>query len=140
MVAINSADEETMRGLTGFKPYVDSRIVQPAMTSDVLATRLNPFQPYNRSIGIYGTSEVWVKPWALPNYVTAIAPQAGRKPLRYRQLGPTDMRGLRVASTISTFPLVAEFMTAYFGLATYNRLAGAVLYVGAGGAYTDPTL
>jgi hypothetical protein len=135
-IAIASGDETAWRALTGFQPYVDPRMIYrntdtPAMTLDI--TRLD-----NRAIGIIGAAEVWVKPWAIANYAF-VWDNAGPKTLAYRQRTATALQGLRIAATLKTFPLVAEYMQAEYGIGVWNRTNGAVLYYG-GTSYTDPAI
>jgi len=135
-IAIARADETTWRALPGFQAYQDPRMVfratdTPASTLDV--TRMN-----NRAIGILEGAEVWVKSWAVANYAFAWD-SSGPSPLAFRQRSATALQGLRIASTISTFPLMAEYMEAEFGLGVWERTNGAVLYTG-GTTYTDPEL
>lgn len=136
-IAISRTDEDTWRTLLGTGGlYPDPRIVfratdTPGQTLDV--TRLD-----NRAIGVYQGAEVWVKPWAIANYAF-IWDMDGPKPLVYRQRSATSLQGLRIASTLSTFPLVAEYMEAEFGVAVYERSNGAILYYG-DTSYADPSL
>jgi hypothetical protein len=135
-IAISRTDEATWRALTGFTAYTDPRLIYrntdtPAQTLDI--TRLD-----NRAIGILGAAEIWVKPWAIANYA-ACWDNAGPKPLAYRQRSATTLQGLRVAATLRTFPLVAEYMQAEFGVGVWNRTNGAILYYG-NTTYADPTI
>lgn len=136
MIAISRTDETTWRALTNFKAYPDPRLIYratdtPAQTLDL--SRLN-----NRAIGIIDGAELWVKPWALANYAFAWDAN-GPKPLAFRQREATALQGLRIAATIETFPLMAEYMEAEFGLGVWNRTNGAVLYT-ASGTYASPNI
>lgn len=136
-VVISRTDETTVRGLTGFTPYVDPRIIYratdtPGQTLDI--TRLD-----NRAIGIFGAAEVWVKSWGIANYAFAYDAGSPMKPLCYRQRSATTMTGLRIAAELDTFPLLAQYMEAEFGIGVWTRTNGAVLYFGAG-VWADPTI
>lgn len=135
-LAISTTDEATVRALTGFKEYPDPRIVfratdTPGKTLDI--TRID-----NRAIGILAGAEVWVKPWAIANYIVAWDAD-GPAPLAFRQREAETLQGLRIAATLETFPLVAEYMEAEFGVGIWTRTNGAVLYFG-NTSYADPTI
>jgi hypothetical protein len=136
-VAISRTNEATVRGLTGFEPYTDPRMIYratdtPGQTLDV--TRID-----NRAIGIFEGAEVWVKPWALASYAFAYDDGGGLKPLAFRQRDAETLQGLRIAATLDTHPLYAQYMEAEFGVGVWTRTNGAVLYFGAD-AWADPTV
>lgn len=136
-VAINTADETAVRGLSGFVPYPDPRIVYrqtdtPGKTLDI--SRLD-----NRAIGIYGGAEVWVKSWAIDNYPFIWDAASPEKPLAFRQRAQTALQGLRLAAENDDYPLHVKNQEAEFGIAAKTRTNGVVLYVG-GSSYTDPTI
>jgi hypothetical protein len=137
-VYINIADESAWRALADFKPYVDTRIV-PSVNADRAAGSLDPFNPGNRAIGIFGPAEVWVKPWGVANYAVCLATDTDLKPLAMR----TRDGGAPVLRTVATnvlFPLQADYMESEFGVGTWTRTNGAVLFFGAGAvAYVEPT-
>lgn len=138
-VAINRGNETAFRALPGFVPYVDPRIVYrntdtPGQTLDI--TRLD-----NRAIGLFGAAEVWVKPWVPQDYLLVYDAGAPEKPLAFRQREQATFQGLRIAATLSAFPLVADYMEVEFGLGVRNRTAAAVLYFAAGAiSYVDPVI
>ncbi len=136
-VAISRTDEAAVSALTGFKPYTDPRLIYrvtdtPAATLDI--TRLD-----NRAIGIFEGAEVWVKPWAIANYAVAWDASSPDKPLVFRQREATTMQGLRIAATLRTYPLVAQYMEAEFGVGVWTRTNGSVLYF-ASGTWADPSI
>lgn len=138
-VIINRADEAQFRALTGFQPYIDSRLTLNVNQNQPYA-RLNPFQADNRPIGLFGSAEVWVKPWALPSYwlMTDLSDQAPR-PLACRvRKGQTKIE-LKVMAQLDFAPLYAKYMESEYGFGVWTRTNGAVLYTG-GGAYVDPVL
>lgn len=136
-IAINKADETAWRVLLGATNlYPDPRIVYRA--SDTPGMTLDQTQTDNRAIGIYGSAEVWVKPWAIANY-PFVWDANGPKPLGFRQRTTESQQGLRIAATLNTFPLHAEYMEAEFGVGVSERTNGAVLYTG-DTTYADPTI
>ena len=140
-VAIARANETAFRALTGFTAYQDPRLVFGASTTGVPDTRLDLTRMDNRAIGLFGAAEVWVKPWVPTDYLVAYDAGATDKPLAFRQREQTALQGLRIAATLSAFPLVAEYMEVEYGIGVRNRTAASVLYFAAGAvAYVDPTI
>ena len=137
-IAINKADEATVRALSGFTAYQDPRLILGISTNQP-GVRLDISRLDNRAIGIFGAAEVWVKPWVPANYMICWDSANPNKPLAFRQRSAQSLQGLRIAATMSSFPLVAEFMEAEFGIGVWTRTNGAVLYFG-GVAYADPAL
>ena len=136
-VAIARADETAVRALSGFVAYPDPRIIYrntdtPGQTLDI--SRLD-----NRAIGIFNGAEVWVKPWAIANYALAWDAGDPNKPLAFRQRSNTALQGLRIAATLNTYPLVAQYMEAEWGIGVWTRTNGAILYF-ANGTWADPTI
>lgn len=125
LVYANRAQETAIRGFSGFYPYYDSRIT-PNQNQDVAQGRsLDLFNVYNRPIGIFGASEIWIKPWLPANYVLAFN-TAAPKPLRMRTRDA--VRGnLRIAAEMEIYPLRATFMEREYGVSVYERSAAAVL-------------
>jgi hypothetical protein len=136
-VAIAQADEAAWRALAGFVAVTDVRLTQNANTNEPIQ-RLNVQRLNNRLIGYFGVAEVWVKPWAIPNYAFAHDLGVGAKPIVVR-----TRRGQRVvlatAAENRLFPLLAKFMESEFGIGVWVRTRGAVLQHNAG-SYTDPTI
>lgn len=135
---INSADEASVSALTGFKAYVDSRLVAGNTDGQPLA-RLNPANTGNRAIGLLGASEVWVKPWAIANYAVTVAVAGGDKPLGLRTENGQSPALVRVAQN-DAFPLIADFYESLFGFGALNRGAGAVHYFGVSGTFAEPSI
>lgn len=136
-VAIARADETAVRALSGFVAYPDPRIIYrntdtPGQTLDI--SRLD-----NRAIGIFNGAEVWVKPWGIANYVLAWDAGDPNKPLAFRQRSNTALQGLRIAATLNTYPLVAQYMEAEWGIGVWTRTNGAILYF-ANSTWADPTI
>lgn len=136
-IAISRTDESTWRTLMGTgNLYPDPRMIYRA--TDTPGSTLDVTRIDNRAIGIYQGAEVWVKPWAIANYAFAWD-EDGPKPLAFRQRNSSGLQGLRVASALSTYPLVAEYMEAEFGLGVWERTNGVVLYYG-DTTYADPSI
>lgn len=140
-VAINKADEAAVRALTGFVAYIDPRLMFStfATTGGVPSKTLDLSRLDNRAIGIFGGAEVWVKPWAIANYIYGWDAASPQKPLGFRQRATEALQGLRIAAENSDYPLYARYMEAEFGISVWTRTNGAVLYF-AGASYTDPTI
>lgn len=136
-MAINKADEATVRALTGFVAYPDPRIIYRA--TDTPGVTLDISRVDNRAIGILGTAEVWVKPWAISGYSLYWDESATEKPLVFRQREQEGLQGLRLAGEIETFPLQSQYMEAEFGIGVWNRSVAAVLYHG-NTVYADPAI
>ena len=138
-IGINKADEGTIRALTGtngFQAYPDPRVIYRA--SDTPGNTLDITRMDNVAIGIVGRAEVWVKPWVPAYYTFCWDSGSAGKPLAYRQKVSSALQGLRIAATLSTHPLVAQYMEAYYGFGVWERTNGAALYFG-DTTYTDPT-
>ena len=136
-LAISRTDETTVRALSGFTAYPDPRIIYRA--TDTPGQALDISRLDNRAIGIFEGAEVWVKPWAIANYLFAWDDGDSMKPLAFRQREAQALQGLRIAASLDTHPLYAQYMEAEFGVGVWTRTNGAVLYFGAG-AYADPTI
>lgn len=138
IVAISTSNETAMRALTGFVAATDVEIVQSTTTARTTFP-LNMLAVNDRRIGKFGAAEVWVKPWAIANYVVAYDNDPANKPLSLRQRSQTSLQGLQLAATNTSHPLTSEFFEAEFGIGVWNRGKAAVLYT-AGAAYVDPTI
>lgn len=140
-VYINSAQETAVRALAGFTaitpigfeaPYTALRVNE---TFDQLA--LN-----NRKIGYFGNNyaEIWVKPWIPAGYLFAFM-NGGPKPLVMRVRRGNESK-LTIQADLESHPLRAKNIEREFGIAAWNRVNGAVLYIdtGAVAAYVQPTI
>jgi hypothetical protein len=141
VVAINQADETAVRALSGFVPYIDPRIAMQtiATTGGVPNVTVDITSMNNRRIGIFGSAEVWVKPWVLDNYPVIWDRLDPNKPLAFRQREQATLQGLRLAAENDDYPLYVKDYEAEFGVGVWTRTNGAVLYVG-GGSYVNPTI
>lgn len=135
-VYINSAQEATVRGFTGFTPYVDARLVN--QSNAIVATApLNVMNMNNRAIGIFGAAEVFVKPWVPSGYVAGVV-KGVTPPLVYRTRNAASA-GLQLVADNEQYPLRARSWEREFGLGAWDRVAAAVLYTG-NATYAAPTL
>jgi hypothetical protein len=139
-IYINRAQETTVRALSGFTAYLPANLVASTATQTAVGT-LDTSRLDNRAIGLFNGAEVWTKPWMPAKYYFAFDASDTRKPLRMRQAPETQLRGLRLAAELHTFPLHAQYMEALFGFGAWTRTNGAVLWAdaGSGGVYTAPT-
>lgn len=142
---INRAQETAIRGITGFTPYLDARIVAGGGTTGVVATQsLSSMDLNNREIGLFSaggiSAVVTVKPWIPSGYLLAWVDGAP-EPL-VRRMRRADRAALRIVAEEETHPLRARTLEREHGFGVWNRTNGAVLFVdaGAAGAYVDPTL
>ena len=137
---INRANESAVRALDDFTAYLDPRIV-PSTAADRARPTLDITRLDNRAIGLFGAAEVWVKPWVPANYYLAFDMADPRKPLAFRQSKVPAEQGLQLAGPrrLEAHPLMADYYESYFGVGVWTRTNGAVLFVDAGGVYTDPT-
>jgi hypothetical protein len=142
-VAINSAQETAVRAFTGFSAVIDARL-QVATTTTFAQGGLDVTNPGNRLIGIYNGAEIWVKPWALANYLFAWNAGAP-KVCSFRTRAPMGADGLNGGGQLRPiyrqrgFPLTMEGWSREFGISVTGRVAAAILYIG-GTSYTDPTI
>lgn len=140
MAAINYVDVASWTALTGFVPAQAAYVDIPASSLTVPRQRTDLGSQYNRLVGYYGAAEVWVKPWAIANYVFIWDAASGDKPLVFRQRNVADaLQGLRVAAELETYPLYAKYFEAEFGFGVWTRTNGVVLRYN-NGSYADPTL
>lgn len=134
-LAIAAADRTAFEALTGFQPYRDSRIAY--MATDGNRQMIDLTRMDNLAIGTFGAAEVWVKPWAIANYVLAYIAGGRLKPLVMRTRNGAS--SLEIAAEIVDYPLQAKYMEAEYGVGVWNRTAGGVLYF-ANAVYADPTI
>lgn len=138
IAAFNYADEATVRALTGFVAAPDYRVI-PATSAAYTRDVTNPGTLYNRFIGIFGAAEVWIKPWAIANYAFIWDANSPMKPLVLREDSVAGFQGLRLAATLDTYPLYAQYFEAMFGYGVYTRTNGCAYYF-ANATYADPTI
>lgn len=138
VVAIHYADEAALRLLTGFVPAPDFRVV-PATNATFTRDTTNPASYYNRFIGIFGAAEIWIKPWAIANYMFCWDTSSVMKPLVLREDTVAGFQGLRIAAQLDTYPLYAQYMESMMGYGVWTRTNGASWYF-ANATYADPTI
>lgn len=137
-LVIAQANLAAISALSGFRALTSSLVV----VSNGIATKdtLDIEDLSNRMVGYWNDSvQVWVKPWAVSNYVLCIATGTPEKVLCYRQREQESLRGLRVVAHFDEYPLISDNMEAEFGFGVWNRTAAAVLYIG-GTSWANPTI
>jgi hypothetical protein len=140
-VYINAAQETAMRGLTGFTPITPD-FVTPATSAAAIVGTYNTQNIGDRQIGFFGGNyaRVYVKPWIPAGYLFAWV-RGGPTPLvmRERRAGAGV---LQLDYEDEVHPLRARGWGREFGVAVWQRVNGAVLYIdtGAAGAYVVPTI
>ena len=139
-VFINQAQETAVRAFTGFTATVDVRVQQATTASYVPTPGLDLTNRGDRLIGIYNGAEIWVKSWALNNYMLALNTGAP-KVCSFRTRNGTDnpRSGLRPIYKQRGYPLNLEGWAREYGISVTGRVSAAVLYVG-GTTYADPSL
>ena len=138
IMVIAQADESAVRALTDFTAYLDPRVTLNANANEAFQRRVDITRLDNRAIGIFGSSEVWVKPWAIADYAL-IYDTNSPSPIVMREKPQSVLKGLRLAAELDTHPLIAQYFEAYFGMGIWTRTNGVVHY-SAGGSYVDPTI
>jgi hypothetical protein len=136
-VYINTAQESTVNVFTGFVQYPDPRIALSYNVNRPVGRTLDVVNLYNRAIGIYNGAEFFVRPWVPANYIFAFN-AAAPKPLCYRY-DPDYGDGLMLVKDEDQYPWQARGFRRVFGIGTWNRINGAVLYTG-NTSYTNPTI
>lgn len=162
MVVIDTTQETAVRGFPDFVPHSWAGQIEP---DNIVRTgrTIDQFNVFNRSIGMFRGVEIWVKPWAIANYVLCYITGSNiEKPLVVRTrgvLGPDGGMGsslksilngggpgtgpgmgdLRLVSQYHSFPMHATEYQREFGIAVQNRVAAAILYVG-GTTYVAPAI
>jgi hypothetical protein len=138
MAAVHYADAATFTALSGFVPAPDYRTI-PANSAAYTRDVTNPGSLFNRFLGIYGAAEIWVKPWAVQNYTFIWDANSVMKPLVLREDTVAGFQGLRLAATLETYPLYAQYFEAMFGYGVWTRTNG-VSYQYNNATYSDPTI
>lgn len=138
-IILNKADVAGVTALSKFIPMGDPGLIYTA--SNVTQRKLDFSDLENQLIGFWGNTsvEVWVKPWGVDDYIFAYASGESEKVLVRRQRPVASLTGLRIIERVPGYPLVTENTEAEYGFGVWNRLAGAVLYIG-GTSWTNPDL
>lgn len=137
-IFVHKNDVSKMSALTNWKA-LDYPVLNIQSTTTPYQ-RLSMEDVGNRLEGYFRGYPVFVKPWAIENYILAMAVEGSMKPLAFRQYPQTAMQGLQINAMVDSSPLVAQTATAWFGVGALNRSAGAVLYTSGSTTYTNPTI
>jgi hypothetical protein len=131
-----------MQSTGAFHPFLQANIQPGSAATFATGKTLDMLNQYNRSIGYFDGAEVVVRSWVPPKYIVAVdTGTPNDKPLAYRTLpdGLNAELGLRFEN--ETYPLRAQVMDRYYGMAPWQRHKVAVLYVdAAAAAYVAPTV
>lgn len=139
MIALHHSNAAAFAALTGFVAAIPAYVQTPAYNVTVPSARTDLGDQYNRLLGYYGAAEVWVKPWAIANYLFIWDAGAAGKPLKFRQRAGNTLQGLQLAANLETYPLYAEYFEAEFGVAVWTRTNGVAVYF-ANATYASPTI
>lgn len=139
MIAVHNQDATTVSNLTGFVPAQPVYLEQINNTTNVPRTRTDLNQMYNRLLGYYNGAEVWVKPWAIQNYLFIWDAGSAMKPLAFRQRAANTLQGLQIAAELEAYPLYAEYYEAEHGVAVHTRTNGVAIRFN-NASYADPTI
>lgn len=139
MIAIHHTNATAFAALAGFVAAVPNYIQTPAYNVTIPTVRTDLGNQYNRLIGYFGAAEVWIKPWAIADYMFIWDAAAAGKPLKFRQRTATSLQGLRIAAELPTYPLYAKYFEAEYGLGVWTRTNGVAVYF-ANATYAAPTI
>jgi len=133
-VYINEANEDTVRGFTGFYQYWDKRIDPGSNTARAIGD-LDQTQTYDRPIGVFGPATIWVKPWVPANYHFCFHPNAP-KPLKRRIR--SNRGNLLIKAQFPLYPLFASMVEREEGFGVGERTNGAILKLD-NATYSEPS-
>jgi hypothetical protein len=138
VVAINHIDADAVAALAGFVPAQLAGVV-PATNAAYAQGTTNPANQFDRFLGRFKAAEVWIKPWAIANYIVAYDALARERPLVRRIDRSAEFVGMRLVSEHEVYPLRTAHYEDSFGYGVWGRSSAAVLYF-ASGTYADPTI
>jgi hypothetical protein len=141
-IYLNRAQEAAVSNMANFDPY-GAPLIRPGggSTADVTGQNIQPFDIYNRAIGVWnGAIEVWVKPWIPANYILVVDIDPSRRVLarRHRE-GNAALDSLQIVANDEKYPLRAQTMEREFGVSVWGREQASILFITAGGVYVNPT-
>ena len=109
---------------TIFTPY-DSALIAAIERNTLKAMDWTDYE--NMEVGfLRGDIPVYVKPWAVAEYIGIVATGMPEKLLGYRQPADAALRGWRLQAQFEDHPLHAEYASAEFGYGVFNRVMGAI--------------
>jgi len=156
-ICIHQGQEAAFRAMptTVFVPLLPASIVGSILQTQAPGRALDISSPYDRLIGYFNGTEVWIKPWVPMNLLLCYQANQ-RKPLalRVRGTGPEQIGGssnsimggsvgigngdLELVYEFDQFPLRARGYQREFDVAVQNRIGAAVLQITSAGSYTPP--
>jgi len=115
--------------------------IVPSTDSDATVLRDNgESDPANKLVGFFGPYPVYTRSWVPTGMIACLATGAAEKPLVYRVDRQASLRGLQPEMEFGFPVITAKTWRSYFGMAVWNRAAGAVLDTAHQTTYTEPTL
>lgn len=139
MIAIHHTNAAAFIALSGFVKAVPAYVQTPAYDVTIPSARTDLGNQYNRLLGYFGAAEVWVKPWAIADYMFIWDGAAAGKPLKMRQRTATSLQGLRIAAELPLYPLYAKYFEAEYGIGVWTRTNGVAVHF-ANATYQSPSI
>jgi hypothetical protein len=141
-IEINNTNTAAVLALAGVTPaqaellrygadITVANVVQPANSN-----------PSNRPVGVLdGSYLIHTKPYVPAGYMVIRVTNAGLQPLVRRRHRVDRYNGLHLEDTITTFPLLAQYMENFHGFGVWNRWSASVLQFNAAvnNTYQVPT-
>jgi hypothetical protein len=135
VVLINPAQTLLIKGLTDFRPVLDTHITPGANTDIPINLPSVPGNIIGRCSGCWVSEWDWMPDgWMVGRHMDAPAPLKMRVDPPELNLG----QGLQLVTTEQRFPLMNSQWRHRFGIGTGNRLNGIVMELGTGGTYSVP--
>lgn len=124
---VNMVDASKVRALPGFVPATIAA-VNPGANITTTTTPLDVTRTDDKFIGYTAAGiPVYIKPWALQNYMLCINLN-GPRAIKRRVSDVALLRGLRIKGENGEVNLFARYWEDNFGFGVSNRVAAAVLY------------
>lgn len=129
VIYINQANAGQVRALAGFVPATIAQVINP-LTGAVTTANLDVTRTDDKFLGYTaGGIPVYIKPWALLNYLLCLNLN-GPKVVKRRVSKIPMLQGLRIKGVNGEVNLFAQYWEDSFGFGVSNRSGGAVLYFG----------
>lgn len=129
VIYINQANAGQVRALTGFVPATIAQVINP-LTGAVTTANLDVTRTDDKFLGYTaGGIPVYIKPWALLNYLLCFNLN-GPKIIKRRVSKIPMLQGLRIKGVNGEVNLFAQYWEDSFGFGVSSRASGAVLYFG----------
>ena len=126
---INQANAAQVRALAGFVAATIAQVINP-LTGAVTTANLDVSRTDDKFLGYTGGGiPVYIKPWALLNYLLCINLN-GPKVIKRRVSKIPLLQGLRIKGVNGEVNLFSQYWEDSFGFGVSNRASAAVLYFG----------